>query len=165
MGAESMDRQRNSPGRPPKFAGPSRVVTVTLPEATLASLALLDPDRARAIVKAADLAVASAGKDLDASVEMLAVTPHTAVITVPHSTVLSEVAGLNLIQILPTRYLIVLEPGMALTKVEVSLLDRLETLPPEQAQERIVLGQLLERLRSLRRSERAKTGELILVEI
>jgi hypothetical protein len=140
------------------------VVTVTLPEATLESLALLDSDRARAIVKAADLAVA-AGRDLDPSVEMLAVTPHTAVITVPHSTILSEVAGLNLIQILPTRYLIVLEPGMALTQVEVSLLDRLDTLPPEQTQDRLVLGQLLERLRTFRRAERARTGELILVEI
>jgi hypothetical protein len=43
-------------GRRPKFRGPRRPVTVTLPERTLATLAAIDADRARAIVKVTETA-------------------------------------------------------------------------------------------------------------
>ena len=109
--------------------------------------------------------MAAVGKEVQRSVEMLTVTPHTAVITVPHSPVLSDLVGLNLIQILPSRYLIVLEPGRALTEVELSLVDRIETLSPEQGRDHAILTELLGSLRAFRRAERARTGELILVEI
>ena len=154
-----------NPGRPPKFAGPSRVVTVTLPEETLARLAELDGDRARAIVHATELAMAALESSVDPSVEMQPVSARTAVITVPDSPALSALDGLNLIQIRPSRYLIVLDPGMALAEVELSVLDALESLSPGDDRDHAILSQLLRSLRASRRSDRAKTGELILVDI
>ena len=46
-------------GRPPKFRCARRPITVTLPEDTLARLASIDADRARAIAKATDAALAT----------------------------------------------------------------------------------------------------------
>ena len=152
------------PGRPPKFTEPSRVVTVTLPVAALALLAELDDDRARAIVKATELATAAVDRDAGRPVEMQAVSSGRAVITVPQSPALSAVTGLSLIQIRPSRYLIVLEPGTALTEVEVALVDALEALEPGE-DDHAILVQLLQSLRTFRRSDRARTGELILVEV
>jgi hypothetical protein len=157
-------RVGKSPGRPPKFAGPSRVVTVTLPEETLARLAELDGDRALAIVRATELAVASLEGRTVPAVEVQEVSTKTGVITVPASPALLALRGLRLIEIRPSRYLIVLEPGTALAEVEISVLDALEGLAPE-GQDHTVLTELLRSLRASRRSERARTGELILVDI
>jgi hypothetical protein len=140
------------------------VVTVTLPEETLARLAELDGDRALAIVRATELAVASLeGRGVPA-VEVQEVSTKTGVITVPASPALLALRGVRLIEIRPSRYLIVLEPGTALAEVEVSVLDALEGLAPE-GQDHAVLTELLRSLRASRRSERARTGELILVDI
>jgi hypothetical protein len=140
------------------------VVTVTLPEETLERLAAIDGDRARAIVRAAELADAAFSGGAPA-VEMQAVSPRTAVITVPESPALASLRGLRLIQIRPSRYLIVLDRGMALAEVEITLLDALEALPSGDSRDRTILSELLYSLRSSRRSDRATTGELILVDI
>jgi hypothetical protein len=140
------------------------VVTVTLPEETLARLAELDGDRALAIVRATELAVASLEGRPVPAVEVQEVSTKTGVITVPASPALLALRGLRLIEIRPSRYLIVLEPGTALAEVEISVLDALEGLAPE-GQDHTVLAELLRSLRASRRSERARTGELILVDI
>lgn len=160
MGTEHAGRR---PGRPPKFAGASRVVTVTLPEATLARLATLHDDRARAIVRATELAFAAL--DQGGAVELQEVSAHSAVITVPASPALLALRGVRLIEIRPSRYLIVLEPGTALSEVEISVLDALEALPAGDGADHAILTELLRSLRSSRRSDRARTGELILVDI
>jgi hypothetical protein len=140
------------------------VVTVTLPEETLARLAELDGDRALAIVRATELAVASLKGRAAPAVEVQEVSTKTGVITVPASPALLALRGVRLIEIRPSRYLIVLEPGTALAEVEISVLDALEGLAPE-GQDHTVLTELLRSLRASRRSERARTGELILVDI
>jgi hypothetical protein len=140
------------------------VVTVTLPEETLARLAELDGDRALAIVRATELAVASLEGRAVPAVEVQEVSTKTGVITVPASPALLALRGVRLIEIRPSRYLIVLEPGTALAEVEISVLDALEGLAPE-GQDHAVLAELLRSLRASRRSERARTGELILVDI
>src|SRR3954468_15979763 len=48
--AKQPDR-KGTGGRPPKFAEPSRPITLTLPESTLEGLRLIDEDRGQAIVK------------------------------------------------------------------------------------------------------------------
>lgn len=162
MRAEGTGR---SPGRPPKFAGPSRVVTVTLPDETLTRLAEIDRDRGRAIVRATEMALAGRQRGDDPSVRMQAVSPGMAVITVPESPALSGLDGLTLIQISPSRYLIVVQPGKALAEIEVAILDTLEALPESDLRDRAILGELLRSLRSGRRSEKVRTAELILVDI
>jgi hypothetical protein len=151
-------------GRPPKFPGPSRVVTMTLPESTLADLEAIDPDRARAVVRATEIATTELGND-EGKVDILAVNKDVAVITMPHSQLLTEIRGLNLIEIIPSRYLVLLEPGLPLAELELSILDAIEELPEAEARDRAILCQFLEFLRSFRRSDRAKTGELILVAL
>ncbi len=155
-------REGRSPGRPPKFAGPSRVVTVTLPEETLARLARLNADRAKAIVRATDLALMAL--EAGSPVELQNVSAGSAVITVPASPALQSLRGVRLIEIRPSRYLIVLEPGTALSEVEISVLDALEGLEAADGPDHAILTELLRSLRSSRRSERARTGELILVD-
>lgn len=166
-GTDAMDAERTarSPGRPPKFTGPSRVVTVTLPEETLARLAEVDRDRARAIVRVTELAGALPQPGDDPVVTMQAVTPHMAVIAVPRSAVLAGLAGLSLIQVGPSRHLIVLEPGTAVAEVEIAILDALEVLAEADGRDRAILGALLRNLRAARRSGKMRTAALMLVEI
>src|SRR4051812_902670 len=49
--------KKNTGGRPPKFAEPSRPITLTLPESTLEALRHIDRDRGKAIVKLAQNAM------------------------------------------------------------------------------------------------------------
>jgi hypothetical protein len=152
-------------GRPPKFSEPSRVVTMTLPEATLAALEAIDADRARAVVRATELAVGGAAPSDARLVETLAVARDVAVITVPYSPALRDIKGLDLIEIVPTRYLVVLEPGLPLPELELSVMDRIETLAEAEWRDRAILGGLMEQLRSFRRNRKSRTAEVILVAI
>ncbi|MGH6635657.1 MAG: hypothetical protein ACRED0_05815, partial [Gammaproteobacteria bacterium] len=68
-------------GRPPKFRGPRRPITVTLPENTLARLASIDPDRARAIVKATDT-IMPFDAESHKQVELVEVAPGLGIIIV-----------------------------------------------------------------------------------
>lgn len=159
--------QKKGLGRPPKFAGPTRVVTVTLPQATLRDLASLDEDRARAIVRATELAVGarrSAPKP-EPEVDTFAVAVDSALITVPFCRPLTEIEGLRLIRILPTRHLVILDPGTPLAEVEIAITDKIDALQAgaEADTDRQVLVTLLERLRGYRRSHRSRTAEVILV--
>jgi hypothetical protein len=148
-------------GRPPKFAQPRRVVTVTLPEATLKDLEIIDPDRARAIVQATDLALS---KERAAStVGLLPVAPDAGLLVMPYSRALSEIDGVTLIRILPGRYLVLLEPGVSLSEAEVAVFDRLEAAETTPGEDLSVLRALLTQLRTLRRAGRTQTRHLILV--
>lgn len=149
-------------GRPRKFSTPSRVVTLTLPEATLEKLTTINADRARAIVEAAEFAVPTGEADR-ARVEVVAVGAAMGMLTVPYSARLQEVPGLSLAQILPNRYIIVLNEGTSFADVEIALMDQLDRLGPSDGYEYPIVTELLQHLRSLRRSERINMAEVILV--
>ena len=156
-------KERNGPrpiGRPPKFAEPRRVVTLTLPESTLRDLEIIDPDRARAIVQATELALAA--ETGGRAVDLLAVAPDSSVVILPFCRALTEIEGLALVRILPGRYLVLLEPKVTLSEVEVAVLDRIEVLDPE-AEDRPILEALLDRLRTLRRARRIRTRQVLLI--
>lgn len=161
----SREAKRRALGRPRKFDENSRVITVTLPESTLQRLAALNQDRARAIVQTTELALGRTPDAGNENVEMVAVTSANALITMPFSLALSEIADVELVSIGADRYLILLKPGTPLSKVEVALLDKLESLGPGREEEGQLLRQLLERLRVSRRSERLHTREIILVNL
>ena len=151
-------------GRPRKFAEPSRVVTVTLPESTLASLAVIDEDRARAIARATELA--TAGETLDeALVEVNKVTPNLGMITVPYCRYLTTIPGLTLAQVRPSRYLIVITSGSPLSLIELTIADVLGELGPAEARDHEILTRVLDHLRDFRRLRRADTAEVILLEL
>lgn len=151
-------------GRPRKFAEPSRVVTVTLPESTLAKLAAIDEDRARAIARVTELATSGGPRD-DALVEVNKVTPNLGMLTVPYCRHLATIPGLNLVQILPSRYLIVITAGSPLSLIELTIADTLDELGGEEARDRAILTRVLEHLRDFRRLRRTTTAEVILLEL
>ncbi|WP_181707060.1 hypothetical protein [Chthonobacter rhizosphaerae] len=156
------NRARSS-GRPRKFHEPSRVVTITLPEATLEKLAAINEDRARAIVHAAD--VASTGNGQDEGVRVTKVGPGVGMLTVPHCPSLQSIPGLDLVQILPSRFLIVVTSGTNASTLELAILDGLDDLPADNIRDREILADLLKYLRTFRRSEKVSTAEVILVDI
>lgn len=151
-----------SSGRPRKFSTPSRVVTLTLPEATLEKLTAIHADRARAIVQAAEFAVPT-GEAGGPLVEVVAVGAAVGMLTVPFSARLQEIPGLSLAQIVPNRYIIVLAEGTSFADVEVALTDQLDRTDPSEGNERLIATELLQHLRRLRRSERINMAEVILV--
>jgi hypothetical protein len=148
-------------GRPRKFDGPSKAVTLTLPQETIDKLTMLDPDRARAIVHATDVAVPSGQGD--PRVEVISVAPGVGMLTVPTCRYLEKLPGLSLAQIVPGRFLIVLTAGTTVSDTEVAILDQLERVDESQPRDRAILEQLLTHLRQFRRSERVNLAEVILV--
>lgn len=151
-------------GRPRKFAEPSRVVTVTLPESTLAKLGAIDADRARAIAHVTELATAGSPGD-DTLVEVNKVTPTLGMLTVPYSRHLAAIPGLNLVQVVPSRYLIVITAGSPLSLIELTIADTLDGLAAEEGRDREILTRVLDHLRAFRRLRRTSTAEVILLEL
>ena len=149
-------------GRPRKFSTPSKVVTLTLPETTLEKLTAIHTDRAHAIVQAAQFAVPDDEAEQE-RVRVVKVGADVGMITVPYSARLQAVPGLSLAQILPNRYIIVLAEGTSLADVEVALIDQVERFDPSERREKPIFVELLQHLRSLRRSERMNIAEVILV--
>ena len=153
---------KHAGGRPPKFSEPRRAVTVTLPERTLARLADVDTDRARAIVKVTDAAL---GKELPPGrlVEVLETEPGMGVILVGPSKYLRRIPWLKLVEVAPLRYLLVLPTGTPIDTLEVALRDVLDDLPASEERERDILEQLELRMRHLRRGKKVTKAEMLFV--
>lgn len=159
-----MARAKTSPGgRPRKFDEPSRPVTVTLPERTLRRLSAIDEDRARAIVKAADVAVAG---DSAASkgVEIVEVEPGAAIILVGPSRSLRRIPFLRPVEVAPARYLLTIPSGTPVESLEIALLDVIEGLPAGDEDERALLEELSSQIRGFRRGQKMSKAEMLLVD-
>jgi hypothetical protein len=164
-GAEVTDRspEPRRGGRPRKFQGPSRVVTLTLPRETIDQLSDIHEDRAKAIVKAARFATMGSQDD-ETRVDLIEVGPNLAMIAVPYCKYLQQVPEVSLVQIVPNRFLIVIAAGSPLSAIEIGVEDQLELLGPDEARDRTILTQVLERLRAARRAHRASLASVVLVE-
>jgi hypothetical protein len=152
-------RQR---GRPPKFQQRGRPITVTLPESTLARLAAIDPDRSRAIVKAADGAMAL--HDGVSLPELVEVAPGIRVILVGPTRCLRRIEWLRLFEVAPFRYLLVIPSGTSVDSLEVAVIDLLENLQDDDPMERETLEKLRRLIGTLRRGAEVSKAELLLVE-
>lgn len=148
-------------GRPPKFQERGRPVTVTLPERTLARLAALDSDRSRAIVKATDAAVPP---DPEAATlpELVEVAPGVSVILVGPSRYLRKISWLRLMEIAPSRYLLVVPSGTSIDSLELAVIDLLEGADGDPY-ETLVLQRLRTLIASLRRGSELSKAELLLI--
>jgi hypothetical protein len=141
------------------------VVTLTLPESTLAELEMLDEDRARAVVRAANVASGNTKQRLNrGNVDILAVGEGTGLIVVPYSRVLSALPGVSLMEITPGGYLLVLQPGTALASIELAVSDMLDQRDLGSANHSILID-LLNKLKQSRRRKGTRTGEVILLEL
>jgi hypothetical protein len=150
-------------GRPPKFQGPRRPVTVTLPERTLLQLAAINEDRAQAIVKVAD-AVAGSGRRRLAPVELVEMSPGKSLIVVGPSQALKRIPFLKLIEIAPARYLLTISSGTAVESLEVVLHDMLNA-PNVRHDERehVILHELITLIGHQRRTKRMSKAEILIV--
>jgi hypothetical protein len=149
------------PGRPPKFPGPRHPVTVTLPEDTLARLASVDPDRARAIVKVTDAAMAL-DADRQKQVDLVEVSPGLAIIIIGPSQVLKKIKWLRLVEVAPMRYLLSIPLGTSIDTLELAILELLEEAKIDG--EHSLLLQLRNLIRGLRRRGGLSKGELLFVD-
>jgi hypothetical protein len=156
-------RRRIAGGRPPKFDEPRRPVTITLPERTLARLATLHNDRAKAIVKLADEAFPNGPNGGRRLVDLVQVAPGAAVILVAPSRSLRRIPWLRLAEISPRRFLLTVVSGTSIESIEVALLDIMESLPKREDYERAILTELRALIGASRRSKKISKFEMLYV--
>ena len=154
---------RGKSGRPPKFHGARRPVTVTLPEDTLARLAAIDADRARAIVKATDAALAG-GDGERKPVELVEVAPDLSIVIVEPSRVLRTISWLRLIEVAPLRYMLTLPHGTSADSLELTLVELLEGAEGMEDRETLLLTQLRDLMRISRRRGDLSKAEILFVD-
>ncbi len=154
-------KPRHPGGRPPKFKEPSKLVTITLPCRIIDLLSSVDSDRARAIVKLADFFLA-ATPDATKPIEFLTLPDGKKLILVADSQTLRTIPWLHLVELSPARHLLCLDPGHSVEKLELTLVDILETAP--DTPDRALLSDLLHCLRTPRRSQSLNKGEIIFIE-
>jgi hypothetical protein len=139
--AGSVDEVVRHRGRPRKFSGPSRAITLTLPEEVIATLEAIDHDVSRAVVRIAQ--------------PRLARRPHPpaelaqfggrAVIVVNRSRTLEEHAGIVLVPLSDGRALISFDDTMTPALIELMIRDALQEnrLSEEEAEIFRSVGDLL----------------------
>jgi hypothetical protein len=150
-------------GRPPKFRTASRPITVTLPEPTLARLGAIDPDRACAIVKLTNASFASEA-DAKTLPELVEVSPGFCAIMVGPSRVLRRIEWLRLIEVTSSRFLLILPSGTPIDRLELAIIDLIESAAVEDSWELATLQRLRTLIGSLRRGNEVSKGELLLIQ-
>jgi len=133
-------------GRPRKFTGPSRPITVTLPVDTIEALASVDADLSRAIVR---LVKPEVGRRHAAA--ELSRFGRRAVIVVNASRALERRAGVDLVPLPDGRALISFEESTTPAALELRIEDALED-PELTPPDRLVFEAILEILKTARRS-------------
>lgn len=153
----------NKGGRPPKFAEPSRPVTVTLPISILEQLATIDGDRAKAIVKATSAALGREEGSARPSVHELPINAEENLLVVADNRLLRQIPWLTLIEVAPGRHLLSLKAGMSLEKLEVTLGDFIDDPKDATPAELDQLRHLLDCLRTPRRNRTVRTEEILVI--
>lgn len=164
VSSQTAAKPKSTGGRPPKFAGPSRPVTLTLPERTLRDLTLIHEDRAQAIVKLADAAL-QPQSTLRPQVEVVEMASNTGIIVVGPSTLLRKIEFLHLVEVAPSRYILALAPGHDYRNLEIAILDSLEEDPQLDEREKDLIANLLDQIRQFRKTERVSMAEILLVKM
>ena len=135
-------------GRPRKFAGPSRPVTLTLPVETIEALSSVDRDLSRAIVRVTQPKVKRPPRAAE-----LASFGRRAVILVAASRTLERRAGVSLVPLPDGRALISFEDTTTPAALELRIADALED-PDLPRADRATFAAISEILKSARRSGR-----------
>jgi hypothetical protein len=134
-------------GRPRKFAGPSRALTLTLPEDVIEVLVGLDSDPSRAVVR---LAQSKLARRRHPPAE-LTTFGRRAVIVVSPSRTLEQRTGVNLIQLPDGRALISFDQAMSIPTLELLVEDAVADRSLSRA-DQMIFEAIASILRSARRS-------------
>jgi len=164
MDPHSNGNGKNGGGRPRKFSEPSRAITLTLPESTLDELKSIDPDRGQAIVKLAHQAIHGNGV-VRSPVSIVQGTIDTGLVVIGPSQALRKIPFVRMVEVAPERFILALEPGKDFVTLEIALNDVLEELAPDEQWERPLILQLVEEIRRLRKSDRVKMAEILLIKM
>ncbi len=155
-----MELIRHRPGRPRKYARPSRAVTVTLPEDVIAQLQSLDGDLGGGIVS---LLEKQRGPDLPpAPVAQISRYGSHAVIIVPILAALNRLPGVQLVPIGAGRALISLERPHSIAELELAVRDAAEQLKSPSA-DRDALEAVADILRKARASRGVSLEERTII--
>lgn len=147
-------------GRPAKFNEPRQPVTMTLPVRVLELLAKVDMDRAKAVSKIVENYFAS-GKGKSDQAEEVQIGDGNSLIMVANSDALRSIPWMHLIEIAPGRFIISVDSGVPMEKIEVALIDLIDSAASDS--EKKALSGLLGCLRSSRRSRNVKKAEILVV--
>jgi hypothetical protein len=134
-------------GRPRKFLGPSRAVTLTLPEQVIDALTEIDRDLSRVVVR---LAQPQLARKPHAPAE-LARFGSSAVIVVNPTRTLEDRTGVRLIPLSDGRALISFDPAMSTARLELTIRDGLEDRGLS-AEDRKIFTAVADILKTARRS-------------
>jgi hypothetical protein len=151
-----MDAPKHGPGRPRKYGRPSRAVTVTLPEDSLARLAAIDADVGRAIVSLVDSARDGRAQP-PAPAELAAHGRHAVILVVP-AHALKKLTGVRLVPIGNGRALISLDRATSIPQFELSVRDAIDQ-NGLRGIDRAVLQGIAEILRRARQSHAVSLAE------
>jgi hypothetical protein len=156
-------KKKMNSGRPPKFKGPRRPVTVTLPVETLDRLASIDSDRARAIVKATDAALPRdpASQKL---LEVVEVERGLGIIIVGPSKLLQRIEGLRMVEVAPLRFLLTIPLGTTIDSIELAVIDLVESGAASEEWEQSLLVELRDLIRNLRQRRELSKAEMLFVD-
>lgn len=135
-------------GRPRKFNRPSRAVTLTLPDDTVATLQRIDEDLSRAIVRA----VQPLMDDLPHPAAQLTTFGGRSVILVSPSRTLRERTGVELIPFSDGRALISFDEALSISEIELRVRDALAD-PSFEPEDRPVFEALADILSAARRED------------
>lgn len=155
-------KRHNAGGRPRKFTGASRPITVTLPETTMELLKLVHQDRALAIAKATEIATSAVAGHAH-TVEVVAIDKGHGIIIVPPNESLKRIPWLRMVAVSPGRYLLSIPTGTSVDSLEVAILDLIDHLPTQESGERNMLVQLRDLMRSLRLGQSVSKAEILIV--
>jgi hypothetical protein len=157
-----MERKKTG-GRPPKFAEPSRPVTLTLPESTLEALQQINPDRSCAIAEMTTKMLRNKGTE-HPLVEIVEMAKKTGLVIVGPSKALRKIPFLRLVEVAPARFLLAVEHGHNFHSLEIAIGDALEE-EQEEKRERDLLMQLLHHIKGLRKADRVSVAEILFVSL
>ena len=115
-------------GRPRKYGRPSRAVTVTLPEDTLARLASVHADIGSAIVNLVERKTSMRVPPMRAA-EITRYGSHAVIVVTPSPT-LRRLRGVHLVPVADGRALISLAASTSILSLELQVRDALEHLEP-----------------------------------
>ena len=136
---------------------------MTLPVRILEQLALIDPDRTLAVVKATEAVTGSGGKP-SKPVELVQMASGRSLIVVSSSLALRQISWLRLIEIAPARFLMTVPSGTPIEALEVALRDLVnDPKQPKNLRETQVLEDLLQLIGQHRRSMRLSKAELLII--
>jgi hypothetical protein len=136
-------------GRPRKFSGPSRAVTLTLPEEVIAALEGVDHDLSRAVVRVAQPEVA---RRPHPPAELVSFGRRAVVVVHPTRT-LEKRTGVLLIPLTDGRALIAFDETMTPARFELKIEDALDDHALLEQDARVFEG-IRDLLRDARRSNR-----------